>query len=104
MRGLHTSVLHTITPRTWWDGQCEDGYHIYGGTSRMTGVQSSMRLNTIIPVRSEKGERLNEGFRSKVSLCNKTLFRRDQHVCAYCGNQFVSEDLSRDHVAPRARW
>lgn len=81
----------------------EDGYHIYGGTSRMTGVQSSMRLNTIIAVRSEKGERLNEGFRSKVSLCNKTLFRRDQHVCAYCGNQFVSEDLSRDHVAPRAQ-
>ena len=28
------------------------------------------------------------------------LFRRDQHICAYCGNRFLVGDLSRDHVQP----
>jgi 5-methylcytosine-specific restriction endonuclease McrA len=37
-------------------------------------------------------------------LTNNTLFARDRHVCAYCGNHFVSsKDLSRDHIVPRYR-
>ena len=33
-------------------------------------------------------------------LNNRTLFKRDNHVCMYCGNKFRSENLSRDHITP----
>ncbi len=34
------------------------------------------------------------------SLSNRTLFRRDDHFCMYCGNQFTDKELTRDHVVP----
>jgi len=33
-------------------------------------------------------------------LTNRTLFKRDQNICLYCGNQFQYHELSRDHVKP----
>ena len=33
-------------------------------------------------------------------LSNKSLFRRDQGLCLYCGQQFPNFLLSRDHVHP----
>ena len=33
-------------------------------------------------------------------LNNRTLFKRDNHLCLYCGNEFDSKYLSRDHVTP----
>lgn len=80
----------------------ENGYTIYGGKSRLTGKRSFMDLNTIIAVRSERGEKIIDNARMRVALCNKTLFRRDQYICAYCGNEFHDKDLSRDHVIPRS--
>lgn len=34
------------------------------------------------------------------TLSNRTLFRRDDHFCMYCGNQFSDNELTRDHVVP----
>ena len=31
-------------------------------------------------------------------LNNKALFRRDAHLCLYCGAQFLTTQISRDHV------
>jgi hypothetical protein len=40
----------------------------------------------------------------KVALSNKTLFGRDRHICAYCGNHFTnSNNLSREHIVPKSR-
>jgi 5-methylcytosine-specific restriction endonuclease McrA len=36
-------------------------------------------------------------------LCNRTLFRRDDHRCLYCGGQFSRSELTRDHVVPISR-
>ena len=36
-------------------------------------------------------------------LNNETLFRRDAHLCMYCGQRFPSSQLSRDHVTPLSR-
>jgi hypothetical protein len=36
-------------------------------------------------------------------LCNRTLFRRDDHRCLYCGRKFSRADLTRDHVLPTSR-
>jgi 5-methylcytosine-specific restriction endonuclease McrA len=59
-----------------------------------------MDLNTIISV---KGETSGAHLHRTPVLTNRALFRRDHHVCAYCGNLFKVEDLTRDHVTPRSR-
>lgn len=78
----------------------DQGFTIFGGNNRMTGMQSSIAMSTIIAVKGEIGDR---GLFRIPSLNNQILFRRDQHICAYCSGEFHSEDLTRDHVHPRSR-
>lgn len=77
-----------------------EGFTIYGGENRVTGRTSFMDMNTIIAVKGEIGQRAL--FRVP-TLNNQILFRRDQHICAYCGGEFSSELLTRDHVIPRGQ-
>lgn len=76
-----------------------DGMRIYGGTQQRTGLRSFLDLNTIIAVRGELGDK--QMFRTP-TLTNRALFRRDQNICAYCGNEYTPMGLSRDHVTPRS--
>ena len=78
----------------------EDGFTIYGGTSRETCSRSFMDMNTIIAV---KGEGNHKTTYRVPTLTNRALFRRDQHICAYCGKEFRVDKLTRDHVMPRSR-
>lgn len=78
----------------------EDGFTIHGGKSRLTGTTSFMDLATIIAVR---GEVSGKGLYRTPTLTNRALFRRDQHICAYCGNEFGHDDLTRDHVTARSK-
>lgn len=78
----------------------DSDFTIYGGNNRLTGEQSSMDLNTIIAVKGEMGDK---GVFRVPTLTNRALFRRDQHVCAYCGGLFTPDELTRDHVHPTSR-
>jgi len=77
-----------------------DGFRLHGGKSRMTGARSFLDLNTIIAVRGQLGDK--QLFRVP-TLTNRTLFRRDQNMCAYCGDEFTASALTRDHITPRSR-
>jgi len=81
-----------------WTMQMDD-FTLHGGTSRMTGTQSKLTIDTIIAI---KGKVHSKQLRqmNRVPLNNRTLFRRDQHVCGYCGDVFKSSALSRDHIIP----
>jgi hypothetical protein len=82
----------------WKVGTTE--FTIYGGDNSITGRQSSMDLNTIVAVRGSMNPR---GLMRVPSLVNETLFRRDQHMCAYCGLHFPSTHLTRDHIIPTSK-
>ncbi|MFI4882152.1 MAG: HNH endonuclease [Phycisphaerales bacterium JB064] len=41
--------------------------------------------------------------RLQIRLSRRTIFERDSHQCQYCKRYFRSNDLSVDHVLPRAR-
>lgn len=71
----------------------------FRGGFKADGTQSILETQSIIAV---KGSVKLEKF-GKVVLTNRTLFGRDRHVCAYCGDTFKASDLSRDHVIPRYR-
>ncbi len=81
-----------------WTMQMDD-FTLRGGTSRMTGLQSTLTIDTIIAIKGKVNSKQLRQM-NRVPLNNTTLFRRDQHVCAYCGNEFKTRDLSRDHIIP----
>ncbi|MBO6555246.1 MAG: HNH endonuclease [Pseudomonadales bacterium] len=72
---------------------------VHGGTSRETGEQTVLTLNSIIACKGKVYDKV----RHEPPLTNRALFRRDQNICLYCGNEFKECDLSRDHVIPVSR-
>ena len=84
----------------WSMGQIN--FDLHGGMSSITGKRSILTMNTIIAIKGKVNEKQ---FRqsNRVPLTNRTLFRRDQNVCAFCGNQFRVADLTRDHIIPQSR-
>lgn len=76
-------------------------FTFYGGKSRMTGETSSVTTSSIIAIRGTRAK--SEKWLTKTpNLSNKTLFRRDHHICAYCGNEFSADKLTRDHIIPKS--
>jgi len=70
-------------------------YH--GGKNRFTGEQSVVETSSIIVVAGEPSPRK---YRDP-ALTNDSLFKRDLHMCAYCGQVFSKGDLTRDHIHPQ---
>jgi hypothetical protein len=83
-----------------WTTNAED-FTLHGGTNCM-GTQSKLTMETIIAVKGKVTGRQIE-IMNKVPLTNRTLFRRDRHMCAYCGHSYAPSDLSRDHVTPTSK-
>lgn len=70
----------------------------YRGGIQKDGTQSYLETPSIIAI---KGRAFNPYRHSCVALTNRTLFGRDRHVCAYCGDHFPNYNhLSRDHIHP----
>lgn len=83
----------------WSIGQYE--VVLRGGTNAKTGQRSVLTLDTIIAL--DNGMSPTKYCRSEPALNNKQLFARDHFLCAYCGNQHSTGNLTRDHVLPRSR-
>ncbi|HLU61599.1 MAG TPA: HNH endonuclease [Gammaproteobacteria bacterium] len=74
-------------------------YRIRGGTCARTGRRSVITVNSIIATIGHHDiSRIRD--RYVPPLNNQTLFRRDAHLCLYCGERFPASELSRDHVRP----
>ncbi|MGK2924015.1 MAG: HNH endonuclease [Lysobacterales bacterium] len=75
-------------------------YRIHGGINAASGERSVIEVNAIIASqgRHPHAHLFNHAYTPPLS--NKALFRRDQSLCLYCGEQFPSALLSRDHVKP----
>jgi len=89
--------LHARELVSWTYG--EEVMEVHGGYSRLSGERTIMTLSSIIAC---KGKVYSKNRRDP-PLTNRALFRRDQNVCLYCGNQFQEVKLSRDHVHPLSR-
>jgi 5-methylcytosine-specific restriction endonuclease McrA len=75
-------------------------FRIRGGINRRNRRRSLVVVHSIIATRSE-GHALDK-LRSDYipPLSNRTLFKRDDYICLYCGERFPEPLLSRDHVRP----
>jgi len=77
-------------------------FDIHGGTCAATGKQSILTMNTIISIKGKVGEKQFH-HSNRVPLTNRTLFRRDQQICGFCGQHFETKKLTRDHIMPQSR-
>jgi 5-methylcytosine-specific restriction endonuclease McrA len=77
-------------------------FTLHGGTNAETGLQSTLEMNTIIAVRGDVKHKY-KNISPIPPLSNKSLFRRDKNLCAYCGDHHVNAKLTRDHVIPRGQ-
>ncbi len=80
----------------------DEQFTLHGGVSRLTGEVSTISTPSIIAVKGEKGRKNHVGYKTPV-LTNRALFRRDRQICAYCGKHFHADDLTRDHIKPKAQ-
>jgi hypothetical protein len=84
--------------RVCWEAG-EERFQVLGGTCALTGLRSSFEIGSIIAV----ADRTRKFASGTPLLTNKTLFQRDRNLCLYCGNQFPTSMLTRDHVVPASR-
>ena len=89
-------VLQSRSMVAWSAGETMFTFH--GGINRLTGLRSSISVNSIIAVKG----RLRHGDRSALipPLSNRELFQRDGQLCMYCGARHPQSLLTRDHVRP----
>ncbi|MDX1803245.1 MAG: HNH endonuclease [Alcanivorax sp.] len=91
------AVLYARGLVTWTLGDVI--YRLRGGINRDSGCRSSLSLHSIIACDGlAHVER-----RRAPPLTNRALFRRDQHLCLYCGKSFNDTVLTRDHIVPTSR-
>lgn len=75
-------------------------YTLHGGTCASTGRRSRISVNSIIATFGDNHALMKARDKYVPPLNNHTLFKRDANLCLYCGERFLSSDLSRDHVRP----
>lgn len=93
---------HAKNMVVWQVGEGEADVTFRGGQNRITGRVSSL---TTAPIIAVKGDIPSKGRRDERTppLTNPELFRRDRHICAYCGFKFRDDRLSRDHIIPTSK-
>lgn len=93
------AVLYCRDQIAWEAG--EGFVRLHGGHSHATGLRSILDVNTIVATRSV--DRRAFDVDDIPALSNARLFRRDEHMCLYCGETFAPRLLTRDHVTPLSR-
>ena len=73
-----------------------------GGICAKTSQRSIITVGSILLTRGQIKARM-AGSRFVPHLTNRALFRRDGHICLYCGEKFRTLLLTRDHVLPLSR-
>ena len=83
-------------------GLGDNEFNFKGGFNRITGKQSEVTVNSILLTRQRvTSNRLDREY--EPPLTNRALFARDQYLCLYCGDEFSTYQLTRDHIVPRSR-
>jgi len=74
-------------------------YTLHGGINAKTGRNSKLVINSIIATHGNS-QAILTGRKPHTPLDNAALFKRDAHLCMYCGLNLRRSLLSRDHVTP----
>ncbi len=73
---------------------------IWGGEDRLTKTRSFLDVDLVMAI---KGHVKDIHLHRPPHVTSKLLFRRDNMRCAYCGEYFHSDELTRDHILPTSK-
>jgi len=93
-------TYHAVAKVAWSVGE---PVLLFRGGMKKDGSRSLIESPPIIAVAGS--EAMSRVLRESLPLGdrNDLLFRRDHHLCAYCGDEFHRGELTRDHVLARSR-
>ena len=97
---LEQAVLHYAADEVRWEVGRAGGACSAAAT---TPSPASSRIITVNSIIGTKGVPNINPFDLKPGLTNSKLFARDRNVCAYCGDDFHEEELTREHIIPFAQ-
>jgi len=72
-----------------------------GGTNAKTHARSKLDINSIIAIKGD--DYFSKNYDSTISISRRMLFKRDRHMCAYCGSVLHDKSLELEHVIPRSK-
>ena len=75
---------------------------LHGGVSRASGVVSTLDIPAILATTGQARRDLASQV-PPLSRHNVKLFARDRRLCAYCGDVFPAQMLTREHIHPQSR-
>lgn len=76
-------------------------FTLRGGINARSGARSQLEIASIIGLSG--GAFATQSFDWSPALKSRRVFRRDRHLCAYCGQVWSESDLTIDHVNPVSR-
>ncbi len=79
----------------------EERFKLRGGTNARTGQPSVLELGSIAIIKADAF--LVKDFHWAPAPTRQMLFKRDRHLCAYCGQVFNDDDLDAEHIHPESR-
>lgn len=96
------AIYYMATGKVAWS-LGDDAMRFRGGITK-DGERSHVDVPPIIALaKSEVMVRYAQSRELPLGDDNTMLFARDLGICAYCGELFADEDLTREHIVPRAR-
>lgn len=93
---IHWQAAATLYSRNKVTWEAGTEFFVLSGGTRHDGLQSSLRVNSIIAVKDR-----SKKFTRVPPLTNRLLFLRDGFCCLYCSKKFPASKLSMDHIHPR---
>lgn len=98
---IDRAIRYVATGKVAWSLGA-DPMRFLGGTQRATGLRSELEVPPVIALAKSEGM-VRHARPIHLGDDNDPLFRRDRHMCGYCGGVFGRRDLTRDHIMPKAR-
>lgn len=74
-------------------------YELRGGINARSGLRTRLPIHSIVATHGNS-KAIAKARDYVPPLNNRTLFKRDAHLCLYCGKKFMHSELSRDHIKP----
>lgn len=93
------AVCHAMNAVAWVDG-AGPLRTLRGGWNAATGRRSEIEIHPIMALHGAARVNL---FDIVPAVTRRKLFRRDRHVCAYCGDRFGERALQAEHIVPESR-
>lgn len=72
-----------------------------GGTNARSNKRSELQINSIISVKGD--DYFSKNYDSNIAISRRMLFKRDRHMCAYCGSVLHDKSLELEHVIPKSK-